>query len=347
VADRTAIEWADASWNPIRAEGGGWACVKLSPACAFCYSERLNLLRGNGRPYLPGRHAPPRLDDRVLEQPLRWRRPRFVFVCSMTDIAWERVPDAWVAQLWAVMALATRHTFLVLTKRPDRLAALTAWEAGAPLLERVAALLRADPLPPWPLPNVWVGATVENQTMAGRRVPHLLRVPAAARFLSCEPLLGPLDLSRWLAAPAPAPAAAAGGAPPGASRPAAGQRPASGPALHWVITGGESGGPAARRLVERCARCRPAPGHGPASPRRGGPDCPDCPDCRGTGWRLKPSAAGWLRSLRDQCRSAGVAYFHKQHGGPTPKAAGCTLDGVVWHQYPDGSGAARQAKEVA
>jgi protein gp37 len=345
VADRTAIEWADASWNPIRAEGGGWACVKTSPACAFCYSERLNLLRGNGRPYLPGRHAPPRLDDRVLKQPLRWRRPRFVFVCSMTDVAWERVPDAWIAQLWAVMALASRHTFLVLTKRPERVASLTAWEDGAPLLERVAGVLRDGPLPPWPLPNVWVGATVENQTMAERRVPPLLRVPAPARFLSCEPLLGPLDLGRWLpASGAPAPASPAGGGPPGPERPAAGRRRTPGPGLDWVIPGGERGGPAARRLVERCARCRPARGRSPESWRRGGPDCPDC---RGTGWRLKPPAAGWLRSLRDQCQGAGVAYFHKQHGGPTPQAAGRALDGVVWHQYPDGSGGARPAGEVA
>src|SRR5262249_59844809 len=123
--------------------------------------------------------APPVLDGRVLEQPLRWRRPRLVFVCSMTDIGWERVPDAWVARLWAVMALAARHTFLVLTKRPERLAALAAWEAGAPLLERPAAPLPADPPPPLPPPDGWGGAAAEQQAVAGRRGPPPLPVPGA------------------------------------------------------------------------------------------------------------------------------------------------------------------------
>src|SRR3712207_5592764 len=105
MAERTAIEWTatvhpdgavtpGSSWNPLRAVGpdggtGGWACVKVSPACASCYAERLNLLRGNGRPYLPGRHAPPVLDERALGLPASWRAPRRVFVCSMTDLFWE------------------------------------------------------------------------------------------------------------------------------------------------------------------------------------------------------------------------------------------------------------------
>ena len=147
--------------------------------------------------------------------------------------------------------------------------------------------------------------------MARRRLPELLAVPAAVRFVSAEPLLGPLDLRAWL-----------GGE--GAGEDAA-------PAVRWVITGGESGGTPARRLVERAPR---APGAGRLA----------SPEAR---WRLRPHAAGWLRSLRDQCRETGTAFFLKQLGGPTPKAGGRALDGVVWHQYPDGTGFARPLEEVA
>jgi protein gp37 len=174
----------------------------VSPACAHSYAEALNLLRGNGRPYLPGRHARPLLDDRVLEQPAHWRRPRRVFVCSMTDVAWDQVPDDWLARIWAVMARTPQHTYLVLTKRPARLADLLSSER----FEREVRWYwdQAEDCPRDDLPwgdvfgHVWVGATVENQTWAERRLPHLLRVPAAVRFLSCEPLLGPLDLRPWL-----------------------------------------------------------------------------------------------------------------------------------------------------
>jgi protein gp37 len=301
MADRTAIEWADASWNPIRAEGGGWACVKISPACAACYSERLNLLRGNGRPYLPGRHAPPVLDERALGLSASWRAPRRIFVCSMTDLFWEAVPDAWIARVLEAACAAPRHTYLLLTKRPDRMRRFfEAW-----LSER-----RLSGVPG----HIWVGATVENQTMARRRCPELLGVPAAVRFVSAEPLLGPLDLRAWL------------GGPGGDARP---------PYIHWVITGGESGGTRARRLVEWR---RPPVGRRTAGAHR---------DDRDRGWRLKPHAAGWLRALRDQCLETETAFLLKQLGGPTPKAGGRALDGVVWHQYPDGSGFVRPIGEVA
>jgi protein gp37 len=308
MAERTAIEWTatvhpdgtvtpGSSWNPLRAEGSGWACVKTSPACAYCYAERLNLLRGNSRPYLPGQHAPPVLDERALALPASWRVPRRIFVCSMTDLFWEAVPDAWIARVLEVACATPRHTYLLLTKRPDRMRRF---------LEGWLAKLGLTAVPD----HVWVGATVENQTMARRRLPELLAVPAAVRFVSAEPLLGPLDLRPRLG--------------PGSGDAAA-------PAVRWVIAGGESGGTPARRLVER-------------APARTGAGYPGGP---GTRWRLRPHAAGWLRSLRDQCRGAGTAFLLKQLGGPTPKAGGRALDGVVWHQYPDGSGFARPLEEVA
>src|SRR5262245_48835152 len=120
-------------------------------------------LRGNGRPYLPGRHAPPVLDERVLTLPAAWRTPRRIFVCSMTDLFWEAVPDAWIARVLGVTLAAPRHTYLLLTKRPDRMRRfLEGW-----LRERGLAAVPG---------HVWVGATVENQTMARRRLPELLAV---------------------------------------------------------------------------------------------------------------------------------------------------------------------------
>jgi protein gp37 len=215
----------------------------------------------------------------------------------MTDLFWDAVPDAWIARVLEVALAAPRHTYLLLTKRPDRMRAFfAAW-----LPQRGLAAVPA---------HLWVGATVENQTMARRRLPELLAVPAAVRFVSAEPLLGPLDLRPWLRS-ADADGAAA-------------------PAVRWVIAGGESGGTPARRLVER-APGRTGTGHA------GGPEAR---------WRLRPLAAGWLRALRDQCRAAETAFFLKQLGGPTPKAGGRALDGVVWHQYPDGTGFARPVEEV-
>jgi protein gp37 len=131
------------------------------------------------------------------------------------------------------------------------------------------------------------------------------------RFVSAEPLFGALDLRPWL------------GGPGGDARP---------PSIHWVITGGESGGTRVRRLVERAESAHRATGGR---------------DGRAARWRLTPHAAGWLRAIRDQCLEAQTAFLHKQHGGPTPKAGGRALDGLVWHQYPDGSGFVRPVGEVA
>lgn len=165
MADRSTIEWTEATWNPVT------GCSKVSPGCAHCYAERFaERWRGTpGHPYEQGFDL--RLWPQRLELPLHWRRPRLIFTNSMSDLFHEDVPLDFVEQVFAVMAKAHWHTFQVLTKRHERLAEL------APLL-------------PWP-PNVWMGVSIENKRWV-RRADYLRQVPAAVRFISAEPLLGPL-----------------------------------------------------------------------------------------------------------------------------------------------------------
>jgi protein gp37 len=166
MADRSAIEWTEATWNPVT------GCTKVSPGCAHCYAERFaERWRGTpDHPYEQGFDL--KLWPHRLELPLRWRRPRLIFTNSMSDLFHEDVPFEFVAQVFEVMAEAHWHTFQVLTKRHERLAEL------APHL-------------PWPA-NVWMGVSIENKRWV-RRADALREVPAAVRFISAEPLLGPLD----------------------------------------------------------------------------------------------------------------------------------------------------------
>jgi protein gp37 len=279
VSGTTAIEWTEATWNPVT------GCDKISPGCDHCYAlalaKRLKAMgqpkyQADGNPATSGPGFAVTVHEEAVWAPLGWRRPRTVFVNSMSDVAHPRVPREFLARIWAAMALAHRHTFQVLTKRPNRLAALlasggfardVAWAAArtpyglvppedAPGWAAREGLWR----PPWPLPNVHVGTSIENDGYAWR-AGFLRRTPAALRFLSLEPLLGPvpsLDLD----------------------------------GIGWVIAGGESG-----------------PGR-------------------------RPPEAAWVRGIRDQCTAAGVPFFFKQWGGPTPKAGGRLLDGRTWDQVP-------------
>jgi protein gp37 len=166
VSDRSAIEWCEASWNPAT------GCSKVSPGCAHCYAETFaERWRGiPGHPYEQG------FDLRIwrgrLELPLSWRRPRLVFVNSMSDLFHEEIPADYIAKVFDVMGRAHWHTFQVLTKRHERLVEL------APSLE-------------WH-PNVWMGVTIENRRFV-HRAEYLRQVDAAVRFISAEPLLGPLE----------------------------------------------------------------------------------------------------------------------------------------------------------
>jgi protein gp37 len=166
MADRSRIEWTEATWNPVT------GCSEVSPGCAHCYAKTFaERWRGvPGHPYEQGFDL--RLWPERLDVPLRWRRPRVVFVNSMSDLFHEDIPDDYVAEVFEVMVRAERHTFQVLTKRHERLAEL------APRL-------------PWPS-NVWMGVTIENRRFV-HRAEYLREVPAAVRFISAEPLLGPLE----------------------------------------------------------------------------------------------------------------------------------------------------------
>ncbi|HXH08654.1 MAG TPA: phage Gp37/Gp68 family protein [Alphaproteobacteria bacterium] len=165
MAAKSAIEWTDATWNPVT------GCTKVSPGCKPCYAERLaaRLQRLGDPRYANGFEVTLQPDQITL--PLRWRRSRQIFVNSMSDLFHEAVPVEFIRQVFAVMVQADWHIFQILTKRAQRLADL------APHL-------------PWP-PNVWQGVSVENARCAWR-IAHLQRAPAAVRFLSIEPLLGPI-----------------------------------------------------------------------------------------------------------------------------------------------------------
>ncbi len=166
MADRSRIEWTEATWNPVT------GCSKVSPGCAHCYAEAFaERWRGvPGHPYEQGFDL--KLWPERLDVPLRWRRPRVVFVNSMSDLFHEDIPDEFIVAVFDVMVRAKQHTFQVLTKRHQRLVEL------APEL-------------PWPR-NVWMGVTIENRRFV-HRADALRQVPAAVRFISAEPLLGPLE----------------------------------------------------------------------------------------------------------------------------------------------------------
>lgn len=171
VSDKSGIEWTDATWNPVT------GCSKVSPGCAHCYAETLSLRFGwSTKPWLPGNaEENVVLHPQRLDQPLRWREPRMVFVNSMSDLFHELVPVSFVAQVWKCMEIASQHTFQILTKRPYRMRDIV---ANLPLL-----------------PNVWLGTSIENDRWTSR-ADDLRATPATVRFISAEPLLGPLPSLR-------------------------------------------------------------------------------------------------------------------------------------------------------
>lgn len=192
----TSIEWTDKTWNPVT------GCTKVSPGCAHCYAEGV-ADRFWGKQYPPMRRENPERPGHFqikprgftdvmthadrLDQPLRWKKPARIFVNSMSDLFHEDVPESFIGKVFDVMAQARRHTFQVLTKRADRMHSL---------VPTLAAQHTAKNGSGWPLPNVWLGVSVENQHFADERIPLLLQTPAAVRFISAEPLLGPVDLGR-------------------------------------------------------------------------------------------------------------------------------------------------------
>jgi len=222
VGNKTSIEWSDSSWNPVS------GCTKVSPGCDHCYAEKVAQRFAGTKAYPDGFAVtlwPSRLD-----QPLRWTRPRKIFVNSMGDLFHDEVPEDFVAHVFAVMAAAPRHTFQLLTKRHARMRSLV---SSPDFREKVNAKAASDydhdTRGQWPLPNLWLGVSAENQRWADIRIPVLLDTPAVVRFVSAEPLIGPItDIHAET--------------------------------LDWVIVGGESGPGSrpmhvdwARDLQQQCA----------------------------------------------------------------------------------------------
>jgi protein gp37 len=351
----SAIEWTGHTWNPIRSNLGRHYCERISPGCDNCYAATMTRrLAGHDYPRVgdfgePGekiRGVRPVLNERALTEPLKWRDPAKVFVCSMTDLFGEWVPDEWLDRIFAVMALSPRHTFQVLTKRPKRMAAYLAscvrdgklkaelgkavqevtgnTYNGDGLLEPLYRLNLAFKAWPWPLLNVWLGTSIEEDRFTWR-ADVLAETPAAVRFISAEPLLGPLPHLN-LGQPAEihehaAPVMAVETREALNEMYRAAVRQFGKPRIDWLIVGGESNGPAARRLVQRCVQV-----HAGADQV--------CPLCDGTGWRPKPEALAWVRDLRDRSAATGTAFFFKQWGGPKHDSGGRQLDGQTWDEFP-------------
>ena len=288
MGDKTAIEWTDASWNPVV------GCTKVSTGCKFCYAERVSKRMGQ-------EFTKVTLHPERLEQPLRWRKPRRIFVNSMSDLFHEAIPDEFIDRVFEVAYYCKQHTFQILTKRAERMQQYMDLAQG-----RLSPVCPDLPDWPWPLPNVWLGVSCENQEQADKRIPLLLKTPAAVRFVSLEPLLGPIELRAWFYFVTKAKTT-----------------PHEPGGIDWVIVGGESGGPPERALV-RSLRV-PGPISGLGQRKR----------TMLTKWTAKPEALEWVRSIRDQCQAAGVAFYFKQWGGPRPKSGGRVLDGRTWDEYPN------------
>ena len=349
----TAIQWTDETWNPVT------GCTRVSAGCDHCYAstlhnsryrsnlkkalgyhredvERLGLDAGaelrelrsfrSATPEKPKaewdtfpetyRDAekslpfPQQYDtpfavvqtwEHKLREPLTWRKPAKVFTCSMGDLFHEDVPFEFIDKVFAVMAVTPQHTYQVLTKRPERMREYMANRVTAKRVDLVSACITVGREPPtnqdhadfqaavdtdptytpmWPLPNVWLGTSVEDQAAADARIPELSATPAAVRFLSCEPLLGAVDLlgSRY-------------------KLPGGGMGSAFnwGKGIDWVITGGESG--------------------------KGARACD----------------VGWIRSVRDQCRAAGVPVFVKQLGSVVVGSNDDGFEGDTGSAWPEGT----------
>jgi protein gp37 len=258
MADNTKIRWADATWN------AWYGCQKVSQGCKHCYAER-DMTR-----YGKDFRAVTRAAKATFDAPLKWARNGKVkpgsriFTCSWSDWFIEDA-DEWRDEAWQIVR-DTPFAYMILTKRPERMAEHlpSDWGAG--------------------YPNVWLGVSAENQENTDKRIPQLLKIPAAIHFVSAEPLLGPLNLYDFLPALWPK------------WTPETEWKPAVLFKIDWVITGGESG-----------------------------------PGCR-------PAEMDWFRDIRDQCTSAGVAFFHKQMGGKRKvdgEWGGYLLDGKEWSEFPE------------
>ena len=344
---KTKIEWATDVWNPVT------GCTKVSAGCKNCYAERLA-----GRFWGKRKFTDVQIHPERLGQPLHWKKPRRVFVNSMSDLFHPDVPDEFLPQVFAVMAIAKQHTFIILTKRPERMRDVLSdgifHEAVGESIEDIAARINGciahvvdeyfdnDAI----LPNVWIGVSVENQQTAGERIPLLLQMPAAERIVSCEPLLGSIDLT-WLSGDE--------------FEDSLGNKHrhavSAFPGIGWVIAGGESG-PGARPMHPEWVRslrdhCQAAgvpfffKQWGEYHPEFLGKDfdatcavcgCTDNDPCEaGCYWS---GTEGEIDDLHDRCSSCVNVKSHRWPDGSFSyrvgkKLAGRLLDGREWNDFPE------------
>ncbi|SIR05472.1 phage Gp37/Gp68 family protein [Pseudacidovorax sp. RU35E] len=333
MSDHSTIEWTDATWNPVT------GCSLESPGCKLCYAMKLAGTRLKNHPSRAGlttmTSAGPvwtgeiRVNEGWMEQPLQWTRPRMIFVCAHGDLFHEEVPDAVIDRVFAVMALARRHTFQVLTKRARRMRQYFAHPVREALIGKQIAQLEfaysGNPMSVWtglPLYNVWLGVSAEDQRRADERISELLDVRAAVRYLSLEPLLGPIQLNAQLLTRVE-------------TGSQAGQR-----FIDWVIVGGESGQGArpmhpdwARSLRDQCHAAGTAfffKQWGEWMPR--GPESWGYPLIDGVP-RVRLTDTGEDGS---DLGSGGDHHVWMQR--PGKKATGRLLDGRTWDEMPNAAG---------
>lgn len=292
----TEIEWTDETWNPLA------GCTPVSPGCANCYAARMakrQIAMGNknyaGTVDKHGRWTGKiNLIPDALEKPFHWRKPRRVFVNSMSDLFHESVPDQFIYDVLLVIRRCPQHTFLILTKRPQQ------------RMRNILLLVTESRF----LPNLHLGVSVEDQATANERIPWLLKTPAAVRWVSLEPMLGPVDLRPWL-----------------------------GESCYYHSCPGmlepivSSDGSCWER--SRCRHCARSWFNDP--PRRldemSGPYIDGVVVGGESGPGARPMDIEWVRSVRDQCQEVGVAFFFKQMMVNGKKIAMPKLDGRTWDEW--------------
>lgn len=332
----TSIEWCDKTWNPVV------GCSVISPGCTNCYAMKMaGRLERMGSPIYKGLTQKTKAGDvwtgkvemsnwGQVTAPLRWKKPARIFVNSMSDLFHENLPDEAIDKVFAVMALCPQHTFMVLTKRSGR---MREYMNDPAMRCRIGAAVRllapknstpyptlyggsiaeSDPVHPWPLPQIWLGVSTEDQPRADERVPDLLATPAAVRFVSAEPLLGPVDFASI---------------DDGAAHREVPKREwgpldskDSPPSLWWdSLTG--------KRTIM----------HGGATGDWSREDARLDMIIAGSesGHRARPCDIEWVRSIKNQCVSAGVAFFYKQAATANGKKLPMPeLDGRTWDQFPE------------
>ncbi len=346
---KTKIEWTEYSWNPVT------GCTPISEGCRNCYAARMAKRLAGRCGYPKDEPFKVTLHPERLEEPFSWRKPRRVFVCSMGDLFHPDVPEKFIYDIWDVMVKNRQHTFLILSKRPDRMKSF---------IERVMAnrmdyayMLGNTPegkeVRKWaqrPIQNIWLGVTAENQEQADKRIPVLLQIPAAVRFVSVEPMLGPVNLTRINL----------------------GVQKTRGYGSRQIIWDALSGwekqyetNRSLRSMFQQTPKCM-------SNDIGGRLNWVICGGETGPGAR--PMHPDWVRDLRDQCVRTGVPFLFKSWGefAPSPdtemgseywvtpdgnfgrwdysdpsmpvstcmdkvgkKAAGYLIDGQEWRQFPE------------